>query len=92
VSLTYTAPSRSPLGFLPLLASEYTSRTKNSNGVLQIRLSCRREGGKEGGRESQRERDREGKKEGAKRKQGATFTRERDLALNVEGVFSASET
>ena len=51
-----------------------------------------REGGKEGGRESQRERDIEGKKEGAKRKQGATFTRERDLALNAEGDFSASET
>jgi len=45
MSLTYTAPSlaRIPLGFLPLLAAEYTSRTNNSKGVLQIRQSCRRE-------------------------------------------------
>ena len=57
MSLTYTAPSlaRIPLGFLPLLAAEYTSITKNSKGVLlicrtpfeflvlQIRQSCRRE-------------------------------------------------
>jgi len=51
VPFTYTAPSRIPLGFLLLLAAKYTSRTKNSNSVLQIRLSCRREGGRERGRE-----------------------------------------